>query len=414
MQLTETRPNVLSSETRSIIKSTVPVLETHGEQITVRFYERLFDTHPELLNFFNQANQRRGNQQTALAGAVYAAASHIDNLEAILPAVKQINEKHRALGVKPEHYPIVGENLLLAMQDVLGDAATPEILDAWAQAYGVIADAFAGVETQLYRDSAAMPGGWIGSRPFRVQRKVVESDVIQSFYLEPQDGKAIARFQPGQYLTLTAKVPGQEYLQRRHYSLSDAPGKPYYRLSIKRESAIGDSPAGIMSNYLHDDVHVGDILDVAAPAGDFKLDAPADKPIVFLSGGIGMTPLVSMVNTLMERGDTRPITYIHAALHSSVHAFQVHLRELAKQHANLKYHVVYERPHDEDRHAPHFAKEGFVDLPWLKTVASQDALFYFCGPKPFMQAVYKALRTWGVADDHIRYEFFGPQGQLDA
>src|SRR5690606_5710012 len=125
--------------TIAIIKSTVPVLETHGQAVTKRFYQRLFEAHPELLNIFNHANQRQGRQQAALANSVYAAAANIENLSAILPVVRQIGHKHRSLGVKPEHYPIVGENLLAAMKDVLGDAATPEILDAWAEAYGVIA-----------------------------------------------------------------------------------------------------------------------------------------------------------------------------------------------------------------------------------------------------------------------------------
>lgn len=403
---------MLTTETRNIVKSTVPVLETYGEQITTRFYQRLFESHPELLNFFNQANQNRGKQQTALAGAVYAAASHIDNLEAILPVVKQIGEKHRALGVKPEHYPIVGENLLKAMKDVLGDAATPEILDAWAQAYHVIADAFAGTEQRLYQEAAAQPGGWSGLRPFIVSEKVIESDVIQSFYLKPQDGGPIADYQPGQYLTMVAEIPGQPYVQRRHYSLSDSPNPSYYRISVKREDAAGNAPAGVVSTYLHEHVQVGDILQIATPAGDFTLDAPSGVPIVFLSGGIGMTPLISMVNALMEHGDTRPITYIHAAINHRVHAFQSHLQQLAATHPNLDYHVVYERPSDKDKLHPHFAKEGYVDLPWLQTVASRDALYYFCGPTPFMSAIYRALKTWGVPSDHIRYEFFGPQGQL--
>lgn len=121
---------MLTKQTIDIIKSTVPVLEVHGKAITTAFYQLLFENHPELLNIFNHANQREGKQQTALANAVYAAAAHIDRLEDILPAVKQIAQKHRALNVKPEHYPIVGENLLAAIKKVLGDAATPEIMNA--------------------------------------------------------------------------------------------------------------------------------------------------------------------------------------------------------------------------------------------------------------------------------------------
>ncbi|NQD67191.1 nitric oxide dioxygenase, partial [Bacillus haikouensis] len=133
---------MLSQKTIDIVKSTAPVLEVKGTEITSVFYKNLFAAHPELLNIFNHVNQKKGRQQTALANTVYAAAQHIDQLEALLPAVKQIAHKHRSLGVKPEHYPIVGEHLLGAIKEVLGDAATDEIIQAWADAYGVIAGVF--------------------------------------------------------------------------------------------------------------------------------------------------------------------------------------------------------------------------------------------------------------------------------
>ncbi|MFP3359249.1 globin domain-containing protein, partial [Planococcus sp. SIMBA_143] len=146
---------------------------------------------PELLNIFNHANQKQGKQQQALANAVYAAAKNIDQLEAILPVVKQVAHKHRSLGVQPEHYPIVGEYLLKAIKDVLKDDATEEILQAWEEAYGVIANVFIEVEEEMYQDAAKQPGGWEQERIFVVDRKEQESDVIPSFYLKPLDGKPI-------------------------------------------------------------------------------------------------------------------------------------------------------------------------------------------------------------------------------
>lgn len=404
---------MLTPEVKSIISSTVPVLEQYGTDITTRFYKGLFEEHPELLNVFNQANQSRGQQQTALAGAVYAAAVHIDNLEAILPVVKQIGQKHRALGVQKEHYPIVGNHLLRAMKEVLGEAATPEIIDAWAQAYGVIADAFASVETELYRTAETQEGGWSGFRPFTVVNKVKESDVITSFYLEPTDKGAIASFQPGQYLTVRVKVPGQTYEQRRHYSLSDAPGKGYYRISVKREDARNDSPEGVVSTYLHDEVAVGSEIAVSAPGGTFVLDVDNETPIVFLSGGVGMTPFMSMLNTLTASPSTRPITYIHAAIDGRVHAFHNHLKLVAEQNSNVQYAVVYEHPSEEDTRDKHFVKSGFVDLNLIQSIAPNNAIFYFCGPTPFMKAVNRQLKDWGIPQEQIRYEFFGPQGSLD-
>ncbi|KRG12662.1 dihydropteridine reductase, partial [Lederbergia galactosidilytica] len=170
----------LSQKTIEIVKSTAPVLETHGVNITSVFYKNMFTNHPELLNIFNHANQSQGRQQTALANMVYAAAKNIDQLEAILPAVQQVAFKHRGLGVKPEHYPIVGEHLLQAIKEVLGDAATDEVIEAWAEAYGVIAQAFIGIEEEMYDEAEKQAGGWKDFKPFKVIDKIPESEVITS------------------------------------------------------------------------------------------------------------------------------------------------------------------------------------------------------------------------------------------
>lgn len=302
---------MLNEKNIQIIKSTVPVLEVHGTAITKRFYERMFTQHPELLHIFNHANQKQGRQQTALANAVYAAAVHIDNLAEILPVVKQIGHKHRSLGIKPEHYPIVGENLLAAIKEVLGDAATDEILGAWAEAYGVIADAFIGIEAEMYEQSREQVGGWADFRPFIVEKKVQESDVITSFYLVPQDGQALATFEPGQYISVKLEIPGERYTHIRQYSLSDAPGRPYYRISVKREEANAEKPAGIVSTYLHEGIREGDVLQLSAPAGDFTLEQ-SEAPVVLISGGVGLTPMFSMLASLAEK-QQRPVTFIHAA-----------------------------------------------------------------------------------------------------
>lgn len=179
--------NMLDQHTIDVIKSTVPVLEVHGVAITKTFYSNLFKDNPTLLNIFNHTNQTKGRQQGALANTVYAVAQHIDNLEPIVPVVVQIAHKHVSLGVLPEHYPIVGQYLLAAIKEVLGDAATDEIIDAWGKAYGVIADIFISVEEDLYK-AAEQNGGWRAFKQFKIDRTVKESDEITSFYLKPVDG----------------------------------------------------------------------------------------------------------------------------------------------------------------------------------------------------------------------------------
>ncbi|WP_281868969.1 NO-inducible flavohemoprotein [Brevibacillus parabrevis] len=405
---------MLNQKTIDIIKSTVPVLEVHGTTITKHFYKRMFASHPELLNIFNHANQKQGRQQTALANAVYAAALYIDKLETILPVVKQIAHKHRSLGIKPEHYPIVGENLLAAIKEVLGDAATDEIIQAWAEAYGVIADVFISVEAEMYDQAEGQTGGWADFREFIVQRKVKESDVITSFYLVPADGKAIASYEPGQYISVKLDIPGEENTHIRQYSLSDAPGNPYYRISVKREDAIGEKPAGKVSVYLSEDIKEGDTLRISAPAGDFTLDQQDDRPVVLISGGVGLTPMMSMLKTLVKTSPTRPVTFIHAAQNGNVHAMRKAVEELAAEHSQVKAFWCYEKPTEQDRAAHAFHKEGYIDLPWLQSiVADKNANFYFCGPVPFMTAINRALKEWGVDAADIHFEFFGPAGTLD-
>jgi nitric oxide dioxygenase len=403
---------LLNQKTIEIIKSTVPVLEKHGETITTRFYQLMFGNHPELLNIFNHANQKQGRQQKALAGTVYAAAMYIDNLEAILPVVKQIAHKHRSLGIKPEHYPIVGKHLLLAIKDVLGDAATDEIIDAWAQAYNLIADAFISVEAEMYDEAEKQDGGWEGFRRFIVDRKVVESDVITSFYLKPEDSKGIATFIPGQYISIKMEIEGEDFTHIRQYSLSDAPGKDYYRISVKREAGAGN-PDGRVSNYLHDGVKEGDILKVSVPAGDFILNTEKDTPVVLLSGGVGLTPMMSMLKTVVEIQPNREVTFVHAAQNGNVHALRNEVDDLTKLET-VKSFFFYDSPTEDDRKNNRFDVEGYITREWLEGKVDKDqADFYFCGPVPFMKAVNRSLKELGVKEDRIHFEFFGPMGNLE-
>ncbi|MBF0707760.1 MULTISPECIES: NO-inducible flavohemoprotein [Bacillaceae] len=404
---------MLNENTIKVVKSTAPVLQEHSQEIGERFYELLFSRVPDLYNMFNQTNQKLGTQQGALAYGVYLAGANIDNLEEIESMVERVTEKHRALGVQPEQYPIVGETLLEAVKDVLGDTATDEIIDAWGEAYTAIADIFIKTEAKLYEQTDQKQGGWIGNRSFYVDRKVKESDVITSFYLKPEDGGPIASYKPGQYLTLEANIEGEQYSHMRHYSLSDAPNKDYYRISVKREDAVDDAPAGIVSNYLHHDISEGDTLSIAAPAGDFTYTTD-DQPIVLISGGVGITPMLSMLNSLVENGSSREITFIHAAQNSNVHAIGEHVEKLANENSNVSYYVCYSDPTEQDRAELRFDKEGLIDLDWLQSVLSDHQKdFYFCGPLPFLKSINESLKEWGVPAERRHYELFSPVSTIE-
>ncbi|SEG08339.1 NO-inducible flavohemoprotein [Paenibacillus sp. UNC499MF] len=409
---------MLKPETIAIIKSTVPVLEVHGKAITTRFYEKLFKSHPELLNLFNHGNQKQGRQQTALANAVYAAAVHIDRLHEIMPAVKVIAHKHVSLGVTPDQYPIVGENLLSAISEVLGDAATPEILGAWEEAYSVIAGAFIGVETEMTDEALHQPGGWAGFRKFTVSRKMAESGNITSFYLVPEDGGPLASFEPGQYVTVQMKIPGREHLVNRQYSLSDRPGQPYYRISVKKETGTDTREPGVASAYLHEAVQEGDTLLLSVPAGAFTLDRSADTPVVLLSAGVGLTPLTSMLRTIRAEQPARPVTFIHTAACGKLHAMKDMLQEegvTAAAENGLRTHICYTQPADEDRSEGAFHTEGRLTAEKLKEITAEagaKADYYICGPVSFMRDMIGYLRELGVPAESLHYEFFGPSLNL--
>ncbi|GAA0608847.1 NO-inducible flavohemoprotein [Virgibacillus siamensis] len=403
----------LDKQTRDIVKATVPVLQERGDDITSRFYQLMFENHPELKNIFNQTNQRKGNQSKALANTVYAAAANIDQLGDILPQVKQIAQKHKSLNIKPEHYPIVGKYLLLAMKDVLGDTASDDVINAWEKAYGVISGVFIDTEKEMYQELKNTTGGWIDFRNFKVVDKVAESDVITSFYLEPADGNPFPIYQPGQYITVKAEIAGQPYTHLRQYSLSAAPGEGYYRISVKREDALNGLPAGIVSNYLHTQIEKGSMLPISAPSGDFKLDQEDTRPLVLMSGGVGLTPMMSMLDTTIKQNPDREIYFIHAAHNGNVHAMKDYVRKLNDAHQQLHAYTVYADPAAEDEGAYH--KAGYVDLEWLSSILpTNDSAFYFCGPEGFMKAMYQNLKKYNVAEKDIHFEFFGPAKAITA
>ncbi|HET6872934.1 MAG TPA: NO-inducible flavohemoprotein [Sporolactobacillaceae bacterium] len=403
---------MLNQETIAIIKSTVPVLEKQGTAITKAFYKRLFTTNPDLKNVFNQTNQKKSSQQVALANMVYHAAKYIDKLETIDRAIEGVAHKHRSIGIRPDQYPIVGENLLAAIKEVLGDAATDEIMNAWAEAYGELAKYFINKEENMRAELEAK-GGWDGYKEFVVDRKVSESEVITSFYLKPKDGKKLPEFIPGQYLGVKVSPPDQDYTQIRQYSLSDAYNPEYYRISVKKESGRDHLPDGIVSSYLHESIKEGDTLLISAPSGDFTINFNTDRPIVLLSGGVGLTPLMSMMKTWASQNPSQPLTWIHAAVNGRLHAFKRDVNALNEAHGELIAFTVYERPTLEDVRNEDFEKEGFIDLAWLKeNVPDKDADFYFCGPEPFMKVMFNGLLEWGVPEDHIHFEFFGPSAAL--
>ncbi|RVX69272.1 hypothetical protein B0A52_06865 [Exophiala mesophila] len=400
----------LSPEHTAIIKATVPVLAEHGAAVTTHFYKRMLERNPELRNIFNNAHQSTGTQPAALANAVFAYAANIDNLGALTAAVSRIGHKHASLGVLPEHYPIVGENLLASLKEVLGDAITQPIIDAWAAAYAQLADIFISFEANLYEQAEATPGGWTGWRKFKVVKKVPESDEITSFYMEPVDRGSLPPFKPGQFTSVRVFVPELNVYQPRQYSLSHSPNGQYFRISVKRESAQGhDHPAGRISNALHAQTPQGAEIELAYPYGDFTLDVDASTPVVLISAGVGLTPMLSMLDTLVSQSATsRQVLFLHATRSGRVHAMKDYLAKVVEQQPQVSKLVYYQNVEEGDRQGQDYDLKGYMDMAAIKDkVLLPDADYYLCGPLPFMQIQQKSLENLGVSPDRIHSEVFG-------
>ncbi len=393
---------MLNAQDRAIIKATVPLLESGGEALTTHFYKLMLSEYPEVRPLFNQAHQASGDQPRALANGVLMYARHIDQLEQLGGLVGQIINKHVALQILPEHYPIVGSCLLRAIEEVLGsEIATPEVIAAWGAAYQQLADILIGAEAQVYDQKAEAVGGWRGARVFKLVAKVEESSEIVSFYFEPEDGGAILAAEPGQYIGLQLFIDGEEH--RRNYSLSALSTGGQYRISVKRE--VG----GKVSNYLHEQLQVGDSLNLFPPAGEFTL-AASDKPLVLISGGVGITPTLAMVEAALSSG--RLIHFIHCARNGAVHAFRGWIDDLAATHPQFKRFYCYA---EDDGVSPAADAVGLLTLDqlgqWLPAERDVDA--YFLGPKGFMATVKRHLKGLGVPEQQSRYEFFGPAAALE-
>jgi nitric oxide dioxygenase len=404
-------PTPLTPSTIALIKATVPALEAHGLDITKRMYERLFK-NAEIRDLFNQSHHgETGSQPKALAQAVLAYARNIDNLGALSGAVERIAQKHVALNILPEHYPYVADALLAAIGDVLGEAATPEICAAWGEAYWFLAELLIGREATIYRELAAKPGGWNGWRNFVVESVTPESETIRSFVLVPEDGQSALRHEPGQYLGLLFDLPGHGVL-KRNYSISCAPNGRAYRITVKREGRV-DEPAGIVSNWLHDHASEGTVLRAAPPAGDFFLDRQSNDPVVLVSGGVGLTPMMSMLETITTATPERPTWYIHGALNGRLHAMRDRTKALTAGNENIRLHTFYAEPEAHDREGEHYDAAGLISADWLVAQTPHDAAtYYLCGPKPFLSALVNGLQRRGVPAERIRFEFFGPADEL--
>lgn len=396
---------MLSETSRPIIEATLPVVGEHIVEIARRFYGHMFAARPELLDgVFNRGNQAAGEQPVALAGSVAAYATYLLEHPGSSPEamMARIAHKHASLGIRPDQYPIVHEHLMWAIGDVLGDAVTAEVAAAWDEVYWLMANALINIERGLYSARGASPETvW---RPWTVQRRIEESAEVVTFVLRRADHRLVRASLPGQYVSAQVAMPDGTH-QPRQYSLTAADDGEHRQITVKRVHGQ-DAPDGEVSNLLCDDLVEGQELTLSSPYGAIVLD-DGGRPVVFASAGVGITPMAGMLSHLARAGSTLPFVMLHADSTPASVPLRWQIEHDVQVLPSAQLHYWYEEPPAEAsadpaaRVHPGYLDLAHVDLP-------EDALYYLCGPMPFMQHVREQLLARGVAPADIQYEVFGP------
>ena len=395
---------MLSEKSTATVRATLPAVGAAIGDITERFYARLFEAHPELLrDLFNRGNQAAGKQRLALAGSFAGFAAHLVEQPGTRPEamLSRIAHKHASLGVSPAQYKVVHRHLFAAIGEVLGAAVTPDVAEAWDEVYWLMANALIAIENRLSVERGYLVGGtW---RDWEVVGRREETADVASFLLRPVGGGRPQPFQAGQYVSVQVELPDGAR-QIRQYSLTSAPDAEARQISVKRERGGDASPAGEVSNHLHDTVRAGHVLRISAPFGDLVLDAAsaegAERPLLLASAGIGVTPMVAILAELVKREYAAPVLVVHADRSPDAHALRADQDILAVKLVSGRTLYWYENEARES------GRVGLADLTDVEIPPGTAA--FLCGPLPFMRSVREQLLAKGVPAADIHYEVFGP------
>lgn len=364
-----------------LISATLPLVGANIDAITRSFYQRLFEAHPALLrNLFNRGNQAQGAQQRALAASIATFATHLVKPDLPHPAelLSRIGHKHASLGITADQYPIVHEHLFAAIVEVLGaDTVTAEVAEAWDRVYWIMANTLIDMERALYEEAGVAAGD-----VYRRARVTGRVDDPSGAILVTVGGLGAA-FEPGQYVSVGVTLPDGAR-QLRQYSLVNAPGGSELTFAVK--------PAGEVSGWIRDNLRVGDLIDITVAFGDLPAPQPG-VPLVLISAGIGITPMLGILEAVLDRAPGTAVQVLHADRSEAAHPLRERQRELVERLPNATLQLWYE------------------DLLTLDgVVLPADAEVYLCGNDGFVRAVRDQLVSRGITRVHC--ELFSPNDWL--
>ncbi|ORA38241.1 globin domain-containing protein [Mycobacterium aquaticum] len=388
-----------------IVKATLPLIGANIDEITKEFYRRLFGNHPALLrNLFNRGNQAQGSQQRALAASIATFATHL--VDPALPhpveLLSRIGHKHASLGVTAELYPVVQENLFAAIVEVLGaETVTAEVAEAWDRVYWIMADTLIELENGLYSGAGVEPGD-----VFRRLRVVARVDDPSGAVLVTVGSDSPVNFLPGQYVSVGVTLPDGAR-QLRQYSLVNDAGTTDLTFAVKPVDASATQPAGEVSNWIRANLCVGDLLDVTVPFGDLHESAAEDKVLMLISAGIGITPMIGILEHLAaERPDTQ-VRVLHADRSDTSHPLRERQHELVEALPNSSLDVWYEDGITAGTPGVH---PGLLNLAGIELPVGAE--IYLCGGAGFVAAVRTQLGERGIDLQRVHCELFAPNDWL--
>jgi len=391
----------LTPEHAEMVAATLPLVGANIDEITSVFYRRLFDRHPELLRtLFNRGNQAQGAQQRALAASIATFATHLVDPTLPHPAelLSRIGHKHASLGVTPDQYPIVHEHLFAAIVQVLGaDVVAADVAEAWDRVYWIMAQTLIDLETSLYAEAGVTAGDVY--RRARVLGRVDDPSGAVLVTVSAVGGASPSSF-AAQYVSVGVTLPDGAR-QLRQYSLVGG-GAGEMTFAVKPVEAVGGSPAGEVSNWIRDNLRVGDLLDVTLPFGDLPAPRPG-APLVLVSAGIGVTPMIGILEALVAEAPDTHVRILHADRSAQTHPLRQRQHELATRLPNASLEIWYEDGGPG-------AHTGRLELD--AAGLPEGAEVYLCGGNGFVRAVREQLEAGGVPAGRVHCELFSPDAWL--